>query len=71
MVIKLKVVTGGSDHENTVDMIESSLELNPKVTQLSRQPSHMVGVQYEWDTMRRKGCREVMALPCPQPAGLP
>lgn len=43
LVVKFKAVTRVSNSENTVGMIESGLELNPKVTQLSRHPSHMVG----------------------------
>lgn len=41
-MLKLKVMIGSSDRENRVEMIDSGLELNPKVTQLSRDPSYKV-----------------------------
>lgn len=72
MAVKLKVVTGGSDSENAVEMIESGLVLNAKVNQLHRDPSYKVlELSTEWHSVRRKGGEPVMALPSPQPGGFP
>jgi hypothetical protein len=72
VAVKLKVVSGGGDSENTVEMMESDLQLNTKVTQLHRDSSYKVlEFSTERHSVRRKSWESVMALPCPQPGGFP
>lgn len=46
MAVKLKVVTGGGDSENTVEMIASDLELNASHPATQRPQLQSVGVQH-------------------------
>lgn len=46
-------MTRGGVSENRVEMTESGLELNPKDTQLSRDPSYRCEFSTECDTVRR------------------
>lgn len=48
-----KVMTRGGGRENRVEMTESGLELNPKDTQSSRDPSYRCEFSTEWDTVKR------------------
>lgn len=47
-------MTRGGDSENRLEMTESGLELNPKDTQLSRDPSYRCEFNTEWDAVRRR-----------------